>query len=185
MYKSGRRNFTVDVSTMQVVKESTTLALSDNAVFLGTGNSDYSQYHTNIQMDEMLQVEQSSAGNLHWEHLRPAPGMVRRRVRAPSFQRHRQQIPAVSIDLVPAYALAILHFEFAGVIVLFAIFCALIPKTASVGADRHTAHAKLSDFSKLKAEVVGTRSVDAQGLIDSNHSTTISVWDAEGSNVGK
>jgi hypothetical protein len=97
----------------------------------------------------------------------------------------RNGIPAVSIDLVPAYALAILHFELAGVIVLFAIFCALIPKTASVGADRHTAHAKLSDFSKLKAEVVGTRSVDAQGLIDSNQSTTISVWDAEGSNVEK
>jgi hypothetical protein len=34
--------------SMQVPKESTTLALSGSAVFLGTGSSDYYHYDTNI-----------------------------------------------------------------------------------------------------------------------------------------
>jgi hypothetical protein len=151
-------------------------------------------------MNEMLQVDPSSAGNLHWndsDAFVAGWGMsISARLlgwSAGDFELQasngtvsaRNGIPAVSIDLAPAYAFAILHFVFASVVVLLGISCALIPKTASVGTDRHTAHAKLSDFSKLKAEVVGTRSVDAQELLYPNHSTTISVWDAEGSNVEK
>jgi hypothetical protein len=127
-------------------------------------------------MDEMLQVDPSSAENLHWndsDAFLAGWGMsISARLlgwSAGAFKLQasngtvsaRSGIPAVSIDLVPAYALAILHFELAGVIVLFAIFCALIPKIASTGTDLRTARAKLSYFSTLMAEVVEVRSVVA------------------------
>jgi hypothetical protein len=212
-YSAADGNFTIDVQSLQVANKSTTLALSGGAAVLTPimpginvtdGPANYYQ-DANNYMDEMLQVDLSSAGNVYgnssdafaatwamsisarllgWSggtfELRAVDNTVHTRV----------AVSAISIDVASAYAFAILHFVLAGVIVLLGISCVFISKyapsmngsdlsePARKGTDIRAAHAKLSDYSTPMAEVVNVRSAD-QGSSTSYHSTGLDTGDAE------
>jgi hypothetical protein len=188
-YSAYGNNWAVDVGSMQLANKSATLALSGAAVWLNLtfdrGTQRYDESHN--FMDEMLQVDFSAAGNSHGGDLAYfgsmwamglssrllgwSAGAVELRPYDQGTVLSHEAIPAISIDLAPAYAFIALHFAYAAMIALLGISCAFIPARYAVteapvdvddGGSRSTwdtraAQAKLSDFSTLVTEVLSNR----------------------------